>query len=103
MANLLNDNNSPFRQPEDLCPELFEVDPFGAIFESSYIAILPFIPHEKLFQIYESMGEINDERNQNKLGIIVKKSLNLYKVDDCGYLKGFEFGIHVENLDFDKL
>ena len=37
------------------------------------------------------------------LGIIVKKSLNLYKVDDCGYLKGFEFGIHVENLDFDKL
>ena len=49
------------------------------------------------------MGDINDERNQNKLGIIVKKSLNLYKVDDCGYLKGFEFGIHVENLDFDKL
>ena len=48
---------SPLLQ-NNLCPLDFFIDPYGAFFESGYIAILPFIPLELLDKIYEEMDPL---------------------------------------------
>jgi len=40
---------------EDLCPDNFEVDSYGAIFESSFIALLPFIQTQIIQEIYNKI------------------------------------------------
>ena len=55
-ANLITDTaNSILRTPFDYYPSEYEVDPYGAVFESEYIVILPFIPTNVLFKAYESV------------------------------------------------
>ncbi len=34
----------------------FPIDPYGALFESSYIAILPFIPLDLLEEVYQEIS-----------------------------------------------
>lgn len=44
-----------------LCPLEFPIDPYGAMFESSYIAVLPFIPLDLLDELYNEIDpEIRD-------------------------------------------
>lgn len=48
-GKLLTDTkNSILRTPFDYYPSEFEIDPYGAVFESEYIVILPFVPNNVL-------------------------------------------------------
>jgi len=56
LAKLLTDKeNSLLRTPFDYYPEQCEIDPYGAVFESEYIVILPFVLDEVLRKAYSTV------------------------------------------------
>lgn len=56
LAKLLTDKeNSLLRTPIDYYPESCEIDPYGAVFESEYIVIMPFVLDEILRKAYNTV------------------------------------------------
>ena len=53
---LLKDEKSILKSPVDYFPSEFEIDPNDAIYESDYIALLPFVEDEILERAYTSIS-----------------------------------------------
>lgn len=111
-AHLMKDPKSILRSPIDYYPTEFEIDPNDALFESEFVAILPFLEDKLLDQAFSSVNfEHIKEKYKDRCGIgkcieyFYEKKGKKIVVESflTKFCQNFEGKIHITEFLFEEI